>query len=322
MTLKLAVWDVDGTLVDSDAEHLVAFQRAFAPHGIELDRLEYAANIMGASNAVIARRYLACLAPREQAATLDAKEAAYRDALGDLEPIPGAMALLDYADRRGLERAVVTNAPRANAEKVMLAAFRADPERNALRTGSGKLEIFSETIAGFGYADCPGHPIWQPPQEWLGGERARDYPLHLLSNQPATRLHSQYDHGVVSRESKIAGREPITINQADAASRGIAAGDIVRVFNDRGACLAGVRLTRECLRGIAVLATGAWLDPLDPAMPGSLCVHGNPNVLTQDVGTSRLTQGPSAQSCLVEVERWDGPLPPITVHAPPPIAAA
>jgi HAD superfamily hydrolase (TIGR01509 family) len=115
------LFDLDGTLVDSDAEHLVAFQRAFAPHGIELDRLEYAANIMGASNAVIARRYLARLAPREQAATLDAKEAAYRDALGDLEPIPGAMALLDYADRRGLERAVVTNAPRANAEKVLSA---------------------------------------------------------------------------------------------------------------------------------------------------------------------------------------------------------
>jgi HAD superfamily hydrolase (TIGR01509 family) len=115
------LFDLDGTLVDSDAEHLVAFQRVFAPRGIKLDRSEYAANIMGASNEMIARRYLSHLPPHEQAATLDAKEAAYRDGLGDLEPILGALALLDYADRRGLKRAVVTNAPRANAEKVLAA---------------------------------------------------------------------------------------------------------------------------------------------------------------------------------------------------------
>ena len=115
------LFDLDGTLVDSDAEHLAAFQRIFAPHGIELDRSEYAANIMGASNAIIAGRYLSHLPPHEQAATLDAKEAAYRDGLGELEPILGALALLDFADRRGLKRAVVTNAPRANAEMVLAA---------------------------------------------------------------------------------------------------------------------------------------------------------------------------------------------------------
>ena len=115
------LFDLDGTLVDSDPEHLVAFQRVFAPHGIELDHVEYAAKIMGASNEMIASRYLAHLSPVEQAATLDAKEADYRDNLGALEPILGALALLDFADRRGLKRAVVTNAPRANAEKVLAA---------------------------------------------------------------------------------------------------------------------------------------------------------------------------------------------------------
>ena len=115
------LFDLDGTLVDSDPEHLAAFQRVFAPHGIELDHSEYSANIMGASNAMIASRYLSHLSPVEQAAALDAKEAAYRDGLGELEPILGALALLDFADRRGLKRAVVTNAPRANAEKVLAA---------------------------------------------------------------------------------------------------------------------------------------------------------------------------------------------------------
>jgi HAD superfamily hydrolase (TIGR01509 family) len=115
------LFDLDGTLVDSDPEHLVAFQRVFAPHGIELDHSEYAANIMGASNAMIASRYLSHLSPLEQVAALDAKEADYRENLGALEPILGALALLDFADRRGLKRAVVTNAPRANAEKVLAA---------------------------------------------------------------------------------------------------------------------------------------------------------------------------------------------------------
>jgi HAD superfamily hydrolase (TIGR01509 family) len=115
------LFDLDGTLVDSDTEHLVAFQRVFASHGIELDRSEYAANIMGASNAMIASRCLAHLSPVEQAATLDAKEEDYRENLGALEPILGALALLDFADRRRLKRAVVTNAPRANAEKVLAA---------------------------------------------------------------------------------------------------------------------------------------------------------------------------------------------------------
>jgi HAD superfamily hydrolase (TIGR01509 family) len=113
------LFDLDGTLVDSDSEHLVAFQQVFAPHGIALDRSAYAANIMGASNEMIARLYLSHLPPDEQAATLEAKEEAYRGSLGDLEPIKGAVALLDYADRRALKCAVVTNAPRANAEKVL-----------------------------------------------------------------------------------------------------------------------------------------------------------------------------------------------------------
>ena len=115
------LFDLDGTLVDSDAEHLAAFQQVFAPHRIALDRAAYATNIMGASNDAIARLYLSHLPADEQAATLAAKEKAYREGLGDLELIAGAVALLDFADLRGLKRAVVTNAPRANAEKVLAA---------------------------------------------------------------------------------------------------------------------------------------------------------------------------------------------------------
>jgi biotin/methionine sulfoxide reductase len=201
------------------------------------------------------------------------------------------------------------------SEPVLLADFRADPQVNPLTTPSGKIEIFSERIAGFGYDDCPGHPAWIEPAEWLGN--ARPGQLHLISNQPRTRLHSQFDPGRVSKASKVADREPITLNPADAAARGIAAGDVVLVRNERGACLAGAILSDAVRAGVVQLSTGAWFDPAEPGRPGTICKHGNPNVLTRNDGTSRLGQGPSAHTTLVEVVRYEGTPPPVTAHHPP-----
>jgi len=204
----------------------------------------------------------------------------------------------------------------------VLERFRADPEKNPLRTPSGRIEIFSETIAGFGYPDCVGHPAWYEKKEWLGSPRARRFPLHLLSNQPRTRLHSQLDQGITSQEAKIQGREPMRINPDDAAERGIRDGDVVRVFNDRGAFLAGVRISDELRRGVVQIATGAWYDMLDPGDPLSLEIHGNPNAVTNDIGTSSLAQGPSPNSCLVQVERYEGAIPPLSVFSPPKLVDA
>lgn len=207
--------------------------------------------------------------------------------------------------------------PAPESHFVPYADFVHDPAAHRLNTPTGRIELFSETIANFGYADCPGHPTWFAPSEYLGATRARQYPVHLLTVQPATRLHSQWDHVGVSQAGKIAGREPLIMHEDDAADRGIAEGDVVRVFNDRGACLAGVRLTHDMLRSVAVLATGAWLDN-----QGGTCVHGNPNVLTQDIGTSRLAQCSAAQSCLVQIELFVGEPPPVRAHELPSIEAA
>ena len=190
--------------------------------------------------------------------------------------------------------------------------FRRDPERAPLPTPSGRIEIASATIAGFGYADCPGHPAWLPPTE----DDPR-FPLQLIANQPATRLHSQLDFGATSLAAKVAGREPVRIHPQDAAARGIAEGDIVRLYNDRGACLAGAVLSEALLPGVVQLSTGAWYDPVDPAADTPFCVHGNPNVLTRDIGTSRLAQGSTGQLGRVEIERFGGAPPPIRAFDPP-----
>jgi biotin/methionine sulfoxide reductase len=128
------------------------------------------------------------------------------------------------------------------------------------------------------------------------------------------------DMGRVSQASKVAGREPIRINSSDASARGIRDGDVVRVFNARGAALAGAVLTDEIRPGVVQLATGAWYDPLEPGVVGTLDKHGNANVLTRDHGTSQLAQGSSAQTALVEVERYLGEIPPITAFDPPILA--
>ncbi|ROZ78031.1 molybdopterin guanine dinucleotide-containing S/N-oxide reductase [Ramlibacter sp. WS9] len=191
---------------------------------------------------------------------------------------------------------------------VMLGDYRRDPDAHPLKTSTGRIELHSATIAGYGYEDCPGHPVWLAPNEWLGGAAAMRFPLHMLSDQPHTKLHSQLDHNALSLANKVSGREPLRIHPNDARSRGISDGDLLRIFNDRGACLAGARLDAGLLPGVVQLATGAWWDPSwDRA--DALDLHGNPNVLTQDVGSSRMSQGCSAQSCLVEVERFAGDAP-------------
>ena len=197
---------------------------------------------------------------------------------------------------------------------VMYEAFRADPAAHPLKTPSGKIEIFSARIAGFDLPDCPGHPVWQEPAEWLGAA-APKYPLHMLSDQPDRRLHSQLDPSPWSTAGKIAGRQPISMHPDDAASRGLTDGAVVRVFNDRGATLAGLLITADVRPGVVRLSTGSWFDP-DP-VPGAPERHGNPNVLTLDIGASELSQGCVAQTCLVDVAAFDGPVPPVTAHTLP-----
>ncbi|MFK7733280.1 MAG: molybdopterin-dependent oxidoreductase [Pseudomonadales bacterium] len=201
-----------------------------------------------------------------------------------------------------------------------LEKFRRDPKQYPLNTPSGKIEIYSQTIAGFNYADCEGHAKWFDHNEWLGGSRAKRFTLHMVSNQPKTRLHSQYDHGVTSRKHKIQDRERARLNANEAKKRGLGNGDVIRVFNDRGACLAGLEISDGIRDGVLELPTGAWFDP--QTVDGSkLEVHGNPNVLTPDRGTSSLAQGCSAHSCLVEVEKYNQELPTVQVFKQPTIKA-
>lgn len=203
--------------------------------------------------------------------------------------------------------------PKRDKDRVMHKEFRADPEAHPLRTPSSKIHLQSDEIEAFGYDDCPGTPTWLTPTEWAVREV---FPLTMIANQPKTRLHSQLDVGGYSAESKIQDREPMRMNPVDAAARGVADGDVVKVSSVRGWLLAGISLSDDLMRGVVQLSTGAWYDPDEDGN----CVHGNPNVLTTDIPVSKFSRSNIGQHVQVEVEKFDGELPPITVWGPPKIA--
>lgn len=232
-----------------------------------------------------------------------------------------ARAELDMPDFDEFWAAGHIEFPEPEKAFVQFGDFYLDPAKNPLKTPSGKVEIYSNTIAAYDYDDCPGHATWLTPQEWLGGERAKQFPLHMISNQPAGKLHSQMDSAKTSREGKVNGREPVEINSKDASARGISDGDVVLVHNDRGALLAAAVVSDRVRESVIRLSTGAWYDPAIPGEPGALEKHGNPNVLTPDRGTSKLAQGPIAHSALVQIERYSGEAPAITAYAVPEVVS-
>lgn len=118
MTASL-LFDLDGTLCETDWAHLKAFQILFGGLGIAIDEAQFKARIMGASNIDIGKAFLPHLPISDREDILNRKEAIYRGLIDRVEPVAGLMALLDRADAAGIPCAVVTNAPRENAALIL-----------------------------------------------------------------------------------------------------------------------------------------------------------------------------------------------------------
>ncbi|STO55236.1 molybdopterin guanine dinucleotide-containing S/N-oxide reductase [Canicola haemoglobinophilus] len=195
--------------------------------------------------------------------------------------------------------------------------FRNDPLLNPLGTPSGKIEIYSDVVAKMGYDDCKGHASWMVPEEFAGNVTP-EAPLALVTPHPYYRLHSQLAHTSLRQKYAVNDREPVLIHKDDAAARGIVDGDIVRIFNKRGQVLAGAVVTDGVIKGTVALHEGAWYDPADLGQSElPLCKNGCPNVLTRDEGTSKLAQGNSPNTCTVQVEKFTGQAPEVTVFKQP-----
>lgn len=195
--------------------------------------------------------------------------------------------------------------------------FREDPLLNPLGTPSGKIEIFSEVIEKMHYDDCKGHPSWMEPEEYAGNVTA-SYPLALVTPHPYYRLHSQLAHTSLRQKYAVNGREPVMLHPEDAKARNILDGDIVRIESPRGQVLAGAVITENIIQGTVALHEGAWYDPHELGKGEKpLCKNGCPNVLTRDEGTSKLAQGNSPNTCIVQVEKFIGDAPKVSVFEQP-----
>jgi len=194
--------------------------------------------------------------------------------------------------------------------------FYEDPEKHPLKTPSGKIEFYSQNLSKHFPADeeRPPVPHWIPygetHQESLLCERGKKYPLLTVSNHGRWRVHAQLDDVTWFREietSKIKGAdgyfyEPLWINPKDAAERGIEKGDIVKIYNERGAVLGGAYVTERIMAGAVSMDHGARYDPI---VPGQIDRGGAINTLSPRGTISKNATGMVAEGFLVEVERAD-----------------
>jgi HAD superfamily hydrolase (TIGR01509 family) len=124
---KALMFDIDGTLTDTDALHLEAFNEVLGPRGHVFDHARFTKELQGFSNASISERFLTGEPSERQAAIMGEKEQAFRRLVaGRIQPLPGLMALLALADRANVPMVAVTNAPRLNAEMLLSGLAIAD----------------------------------------------------------------------------------------------------------------------------------------------------------------------------------------------------
>lgn len=195
--------------------------------------------------------------------------------------------------------------------------FRRNPIINPLGTESGKIEIYSNKIASYKYDDCPAHPTWMEPDEWLGGELAKDYPFALLTSKSRYRLHSQLDSTASNTFGNVEDREPVWIHPQAAEKLGLKTGDVALVESRRGKVLAGVIVTERIRPDTVVIHHGAWYCPEEPGDVDTLDLHGCDNVLTVDIPSSKLSCGNVANSTQVRIKKYEGDLGEIYVHRQP-----
>ncbi|MFA7083748.1 MAG: molybdopterin guanine dinucleotide-containing S/N-oxide reductase [Arcobacteraceae bacterium] len=211
---------------------------------------------------------------------------------------------------------ITFEAPYENTQFIRYEDFREDPILNPLGTPSGKIEIYSKTIEKMKYEDCPAHPTWMEPVEWLG-MKTKSAEFAMISAHPAHRLHSQLNNTSLREKYAVSNREPIWINTKDAKTKGIKNGDLVRVFNERGQILTGAIITDAIAQGVVKVDQGAWYAPAEPGVAGSICTNGSANVLTIDIPSSKLANGNIAHTALVNIEKYSGKVPELNIFEQP-----
>jgi HAD superfamily hydrolase (TIGR01509 family) len=205
---KALLFDIDGTLTDTDALHLEAFNEVLGPYGHAFDHARFTQELQGFSNASIGARFLPGEPVERQAAIIGEKEETFRRLVaGRIQPVPGLMALLARADRAKIPMVAVTNAPRPNAEMLL--------------SGLGIAGRFRVLVIGDELAEGKPHPM-----PYLEGLRA------VGATAAASLAFEDSRSGV--RSASSAGITTIGIRTSLSHAEMIAAGAVMtaKTFDD------------------------------------------------------------------------------------------
>lgn len=190
-------------------------------------------------------------------------------------------------------------------DPIALQDFRADPEKNKLKTPSGKIEIYSEQLAKRvadwklpkGEAISP-IPVFLQTWEMPGDPLQKKYPLQCFGYHGHGRIHSTF-HNLPQLRS--IHPDNVWINTLDAKARGIAEGDLVEIFNDRGIVRLPAKVTARIMPGVVTIPQGAWYKP-ETINGRRVDVGGNINTLTHH-RPSPLAKGNAQHTTLVEIRK-------------------
>ena len=223
-------------------------------------------------------------------------------------------AMISYEELEEKGYAVTPTNPDWQKLKPAISRFYDDPEKNPLTTPTGKLEFYATGLAKNFPDDIERAPVprWIEKGEYhderLSSERAKKYPLAMVSNHGRWRVHAQCDDISWTREcptGKVRGYdgyqyEPLWVNPKDAASRDLRSGDIVMIKNERGTVLGGAFVTERIMPGVVYMDHGARYDPI---IPGELDRGGAINTITPHKIISKNVTGMVCSGFLVEVEK-------------------
>jgi anaerobic selenocysteine-containing dehydrogenase len=226
----------------------------------------------------------------------------------------GVQDMVTYEEFEEKGYFVVPTDPEWEKYPAGLKKFYENPDDNALKTPSGKIEFYSQNLAHYFSDDLERPPIphWiekgESHKENLCSERARRYPLLMVSNHPRWRVHANHDDITWTREiptCKVRGSdgyyyEPVWIHPKDAAARDIQSGDVTKIYNERGGVLGGAYVTERIMPGTVYMDHGARYDPI---IPGELDRGGAINTITPHNRTSKNATGMVISAFLVELEK-------------------
>jgi len=175
-------------------------------------------------------------------------------------------------------------------------AFREDPVANPLKTPTGKIEIYSPTMAEQNDpAEIPAIPEYIPEWEGVSDPLREKYPLLMVGHHSVQRSHSTFDNVAAMQEAHI---QALWMNTLDAEARGIKNGDMVKVFNGRGVVRVPAYVTNRLRPGVTSLPQGAWYTPDENGVDIRGCI----NTLTKYHPTP-FAKGNPQHTNLVQVEK-------------------